>query len=115
MVRIITDGTSDLSVQRGLDLNVHVMPMRVFFGQDSFVDGVDITREEFFARLTSGDVRKIIRKPREQFFPRADMEFNFLDRFHGTPYSDALTVNPSYIPTGTSSPKEYSSIVSPTK
>ena len=31
MVRIITDGTSDLSVQRGLDLNVHVMPMRVFF------------------------------------------------------------------------------------
>ena len=56
MVRIITDGTSDLSVQRGLDLNVHVMPMRVFFGQDSFVDGVDITREEFFARLTSGDV-----------------------------------------------------------
>ena len=56
MVRIITDGTSDLSVQRGLELNVHVMPMRVFFGQDSFVDGVDITREEFFARLTSGDV-----------------------------------------------------------
>lgn len=56
MVRIITDGTSDLSVQRGLDLNVHVMPMRVFFGQDSFLDGVDITREEFFARLTSGDV-----------------------------------------------------------
>lgn len=56
MVRIITDGTSDLSVQRGLELNVHVMPMRVFFGQDSFVDGVDITREEFFAHLTSGDV-----------------------------------------------------------
>lgn len=55
MVRIITDGTSDLSAQRGRELNVHVMPMRVFFGQESFIDGVDITREEFFARLTSSD------------------------------------------------------------
>ncbi len=55
MVRIITDGTSDLSAQRAEKLGVHVMPMRVFFGQESFVDGVDITREEFFARLTSSD------------------------------------------------------------
>lgn len=55
MIRIITDGTSDLSAQRAAELNVHVMPMRVFFGQESFVDGVDITREEFFARLTSSD------------------------------------------------------------
>ena len=55
MVRIITDGTSDLSARRGRELNVHVMPMRVFFGQESFVDGVDITREEFFARLSSSD------------------------------------------------------------
>ena len=54
MVRIITDGTSDMSAQRGQELNVHVMPMRVFFGQESFLDGVDITREEFFARLASG-------------------------------------------------------------
>ena len=53
MVRIITDGTSDLSARRAAELNVHVMPMRVFFGQESFVDGVDITREEFFARLAS--------------------------------------------------------------
>ena len=42
MVRIITDGTSDLSARRAEELNVHVMPMRVFFGQESFVAGVDI-------------------------------------------------------------------------
>ncbi len=53
MVRIITDGTSDLSQARAAELNIDVMPMRVFFGQESFLDGVDITREEFFARLTS--------------------------------------------------------------
>ena len=55
MVRIITDGTSDLTAQMAAELGVHVMPMRVFFGQESFVDGVDITREEFFARLTASD------------------------------------------------------------
>lgn len=55
MVRIITDGTSDMTVRRGLELNIDVMPMRVFFGKESFLDGVDITREEFFARLTSSE------------------------------------------------------------
>ena len=55
MVRIITDGTSDLTAQMAAELGVHVMPMRVFFGQECFVDGVDITREEFFARLTASD------------------------------------------------------------
>lgn len=53
MVRIITDGTSDMSVQRGRELGVDVIPMRVFFDQECFLDGVDITREEFFARLAS--------------------------------------------------------------
>ena len=55
MIRIITDGTSDMSAQRAAELNVTVMPMQVFFGEQSFVDGVDITREEFFARLASSE------------------------------------------------------------
>lgn len=55
MVRIITDGTSDISAQRGSELNIDVIPMRVFFGQESFLDGVDMTREEFFTRLASSE------------------------------------------------------------
>lgn len=55
MIRIITDGTSDMTAQRASELNVDVIPMRVFFGQESFLDGVDITREEFFARLASSE------------------------------------------------------------
>lgn len=53
MVRIITDGTSDMTAQRAAELNIDVIPLRVLFGQESFLDGVDITREEFFARLAS--------------------------------------------------------------
>ncbi len=55
MIRIITDGTSDLSAQRAAELGIDVMPMRVFFGPESFLDGVDITREEFFRRLASSE------------------------------------------------------------
>lgn len=55
MVRIITDGTSDMTAQRAAELNIDVIPMRVFFGRESFLDGVDITREEFFARLASSE------------------------------------------------------------
>lgn len=55
MVRIITDGTSDITARRAEELNIDVIPMRVFFGEESFVDGVDITREEFFARLASSE------------------------------------------------------------
>ena len=53
MVRVITDGTSDMSAQRAAELNIDVIPLRVLFGEESFLDGVDITREEFFARLAS--------------------------------------------------------------
>ena len=53
MVRIITDGTSDMSLEHAAELNIDIIPMRVFFGEKSFLDGVDITREEFFARLAS--------------------------------------------------------------
>lgn len=55
MVRIITDGTSDMTARRAAELNIDVIPMQVFFGQESFLDGVDITREEFFARLASSE------------------------------------------------------------
>lgn len=55
MIRIITDGTSDMDLRRAEELGVHVMPMRVFFGQESFLDGVDITREEFFDRLAQSE------------------------------------------------------------
>ena len=55
MVPIITDGTSDMTAQRAEELKIDVIPMRVFFGQESFLDGVDITREAFFTRLGASE------------------------------------------------------------
>lgn len=51
MIRILTDSTSDLSAARAAELGVEVLPLSVHFGEKSFQDGVDITGEEFYARL----------------------------------------------------------------
>ena len=51
MVQIVTDSTCDLSRERQEALGVEVVPLSVHFGEESFLDGVDLTNEEFFRRL----------------------------------------------------------------
>ncbi len=51
MVSIVTDSTSDIPPDIARELNVTVIPVHVIFGQESFDDGVTITREEFYRRL----------------------------------------------------------------
>lgn len=55
MIRIVTDSTSDLSPQRAAELGVEVVPLAVHFGEETFRDGVDITKEAFFERLAQVD------------------------------------------------------------
>lgn len=51
MIRIVTDSMSDLKPEEGLAMGVTVLPQPVRFGTEEHWDGLDITREEFFARL----------------------------------------------------------------
>ena len=53
MIRIITDSTSDLSPARARELNIDVVPLQVLFGQEAFLDGVEMTQEAFYARLAA--------------------------------------------------------------
>lgn len=53
MIRIVTDSTSDLSKERRAALGVDVLPLSVHFGAETFQDGVDITNDEFYARLAT--------------------------------------------------------------
>ena len=55
-VKIVTDSTSDLSPELAAELGVTVIPLTVFFGEEAFKDGIDITRDEFMTRLTTGGV-----------------------------------------------------------
>ena len=56
MVSIVTDSTSDIPPDIARELNITVIPVHVIFGEESFDDGVTITREEFYRRLKTTKV-----------------------------------------------------------
>lgn len=49
MVRIVVDSTADLRPQ--IRERVRIVPLTVHFGQEEYVDGVDITSREFYEKL----------------------------------------------------------------
>ncbi|MGB6838002.1 MAG: DegV family protein [Dehalococcoidia bacterium] len=52
-VRVVTDSTADLSPSLAEELAITVVPLLVLFGHEALRDGIDLTTEEFFARLTA--------------------------------------------------------------
>lgn len=52
---VITDSHGGISQEEAARLGVKVLPMPFYFGDDCYYEGVSITREEFFARLTNGE------------------------------------------------------------
>lgn len=54
-IKIVTDSTVDLPQQFFTEHGITVLPMMISFGEETYLDGVDITPEEFYAKLTSYD------------------------------------------------------------
>lgn len=52
-VRIVTDSTADLPPGMAEELGVVVVPLRVSFGDEVYRDGVDLTPDQFFAKLAA--------------------------------------------------------------
>jgi DegV family protein with EDD domain len=52
-VAIVTDSASDLDPVRAAGLGITVVPLEVSFGGEHFKAGVDITTEQFWARMTA--------------------------------------------------------------
>lgn len=50
-IRIVTDSTCDLPAQTVNDYKIEVIPLMINQGGNTFLDGVNLTREEFYARL----------------------------------------------------------------
>lgn len=54
-VKIVTDSSADIPPQLAAELGISVVPLYVRFGEEVFRDGVTISHEEFYRRLTAGD------------------------------------------------------------
>lgn len=50
-IRIVTDSTCDLPAETARLLDITVIPLNIHVGERTFLDGVDLTREEFYTRL----------------------------------------------------------------
>lgn len=50
-IQIITDSAADYSAQEIEKRGIICVPMTVTFGEETFLDGVDLTKDEFFERL----------------------------------------------------------------
>lgn len=55
-IRIITDSICDVPKEYVERYNIRVIPLTVNFGDESFKDGVDLSLEEFLAKLEKADV-----------------------------------------------------------
>ena len=54
-VAIVTDSASDLPPARAAALGISIVPLVVNFGSQSFKAGVDMSIDEFWARMTAAD------------------------------------------------------------
>ena len=55
-VKIVTDSLSDITSDLAQELGITVVPLTVFFGHESFLDRVTMTTDEFYHRLTHGNI-----------------------------------------------------------
>ncbi len=53
MVKIVTDSTSDIPEELVARLGITVVPSYVIFGAESFRDGVELPRQQFYEKLVS--------------------------------------------------------------
>ncbi len=50
-IQIVTDSTCDLPVETLQELGITVLPLNIHIGDRGYLDGVDLSREEFCRRL----------------------------------------------------------------
>jgi DegV family protein with EDD domain len=67
-VRIVTDSTADIPTEQADALGIVVVPLTVFFGDDAYLDGVQLDSEGFYRKLTaSKDLPRTSQPPPAKF------------------------------------------------
>ena len=70
-IRIVTDSTCDLPEEIAAQLGITIVPLYINFGGESYLDGVDLSREAFYARLPDCDPPPTTAMPGPQMFLKA--------------------------------------------
>ncbi len=62
-VAVVVDSTADLPLTLRDEYNISVVPLTVLFGNDTFLDGVEMTGDQFYKRLVEGSVHPKTSQP----------------------------------------------------
>ncbi|MCX5992736.1 MAG: DegV family protein, partial [Chloroflexi bacterium] len=73
-VKVITDRTSDLPSGITADLNISIVPIYVRFGENIYRQGIDISDDEFYARIQTSPVHPATSQPPPEDFIRVYSE-----------------------------------------
>ena len=55
-IKLITDSTCDLPKDVLEKNNIEVMPLLINFGEESYLDGIEISQDELFEKIESGNI-----------------------------------------------------------
>ena len=48
MLRIVTDGATDMPASWAEEFEIEIIPLRIRFGEETYIQGVDVTNESFY-------------------------------------------------------------------
>jgi DegV family protein with EDD domain len=83
---VITDSAADISDEDMERLDIHMVPVRIQFGDRGYLDKVSITAEEFFEELARNPVQPTTSQPSPGDFRR---QFQFL----ASHFPDVISIN----------------------
>jgi len=70
-VRIVTDSTADIPPERAEALGITVIPLTVFFGDEAYLDGVELNNPSFYRKLQASKVSPRTSQPSPGSFQEA--------------------------------------------
>lgn len=62
-IALVTDSTCDLPESVVKDKNITVIPLNVHFGDETFLDGIDLQSNEFFEKLSTSEIHPQTSQP----------------------------------------------------
>ena len=54
-VRIVTDSASDIPQSTAAEWNIKVLPLKIRFHEEEYLDGVTITPQEFYGKMEKAE------------------------------------------------------------
>jgi fatty acid kinase fatty acid binding subunit len=74
-VQVITDSTSDMPEGMADELGIRIVPIYLRFGEKTYRDGVDITRDDFYTMLVSSPEHPATSQPNPEDFTAVFREY----------------------------------------